>query len=494
MGSRRFKIFLGVSIFSIIIYCNKSVLPDRPKIPFPKVSYGSKNSNSTDPLNALALPHDYDEKPVGDEYCEERYGLSFMEPFRDSLNAYCDPVTSASTMECLHTRVNPNHHDPFCILNNVMLDRQGGNHSFTLDCNLRNFTADPGKNEPKDLYSFHKYMFGEGPRAAFVNHFIHTNTTNPMPDKTLKALSTCKSGSKSKNWKIVINRDAHGGRHPWHSLMEIFSMYITLDIMRSTARPLDGKPFFSPEDIPDTQVIITDSHPDHNLYELWNLLGFKSVMRLPDYLASENATCLDNVLFPLAGGSNTMWHGDWRLKDCRNSRFLDIFIDRIMGHYGIDHTRKSDGPIVVTFIDRRGRRKFRDQAKHVKRFQENFPNVKVNVVDFADIPYSEQIRIVAKSDILAGIHGAALTHAMYLPPQSSVVEIQPYKLKHRGFRNLAKLLGHRYFNTHCFEDPTADPNWHKVTDIAIEDEKFDDVMKAAVWSVYNSRTLGIDIS
>ena len=46
-------------------------------------------------------------------------------------------------------------------------------------------------------------------------------------------------------------------------------------------------------------------------------------------------------------------------------------------------------------------------------------------VDFVHLTYEEQVRAVASTDILIGMHGAALTHSLLLPPWGGVMELWP---------------------------------------------------------------------
>ncbi|XP_054640869.1 EGF domain-specific O-linked N-acetylglucosamine transferase isoform X3 [Dunckerocampus dactyliophorus] len=69
----------------------------------------------------------------------------------------------------------------------------------------------------------------------------------------------------------------------------------------------------------------------------------------------------------------------------------------------------------------------------------------VNVVDYKykDIPFLEQLRITHNSDIFIGMHGAGLTHLLFLPDWAVVFEL--YNCEDEGcYRDLARLRGIRY--------------------------------------------------
>jgi hypothetical protein len=65
-----------------------------------------------------------------------------------------------------------------------------------------------------------------------------------------------------------------------------------------------------------------------------------------------------------------------------------------------------------------------------------------------------QVRVFAETDILIGVHGAGLGMALYMPPNSAVVEIAPYPNDGRcllgggPFSRLASVLSHNYMMHH----------------------------------------------
>jgi protein O-GlcNAc transferase len=123
--------------------------------------------------------------------------------------------------------------------------------------------------------------------------------------------------------------------------------------------------------------------------------------------------------------------------------------------------------------------------EYLARLQEDFPLVKVQSFDFASMSYKEQLEIVQDTDILAGVHGAGLTHGMFLPPGSVMVEILPPGLNHKGFRNVAALRGLEYFSSHASNAPSAKASdWHS-EDVLMEFERFKELMDVAIKSLYN---------
>lgn len=68
------------------------------------------------------------------------------------------------------------------------------------------------------------------------------------------------------------------------------------------------------------------------------------------------------------------------------------------------------------------------------------------LVDMAHVAPSDQIAYASASRILVAQHGAGLTHMVWMPTGSTIIEIHPPLPAEAvdTFRNLAKVLGHRY--------------------------------------------------
>ena len=120
----------------------------------------------------------------------------------------------------------------------------------------------------------------------------------------------------------------------------------------------------------------------------------------------------------------------------------------------------------LTFIDRRQTRRLVNQTALVMALGAAIPafiQLNIRAVDFAEYPFEEQLRIACGTDVLVGVHGAGLTHAMFMKGGTSdwvgggvVVELQPEALRgkwdggthegpgHVGFKNLARMLALGY--------------------------------------------------
>lgn len=418
----------------------------------------------------LSLPTEYNEvvaEPDGQEdppYCVDRFSPKYLDDTRQHGIQYC--ASGSSRLTCFHSRTQPNgDRDSLCIGQNapLVLESKG----FQLDCNVRL----PSENEKESgLIAFHElrpYWYETGPAIIF-NEFVDVRAGPPAAEINTAAATTM-GDKRAAPIKLLVKREGHNNL--WHSLMELWSMTLTMDVLRMSREdtPINGPgalgaPFFSvPEDVPNTQVVLLDENEDGPFFDLWSMFSGQAPVRLKSVM--ENATAAqafastpNTLIIPFPGGSNPMWQNDWEDRDCRTAPTLKIFIRRIMKHYQIPWAsgprpgipagwgRTKERDLVLTFVDRRGTRKLLDQQAKLDSLRARFPHVRVRSVDFGALSLPEQIRTAQDTDILVGVHGAGLTHTMFLREgASAVVEIQPPKLGYKGFKNMARMLGHKYF-------------------------------------------------
>ncbi|KAJ2898199.1 glycosyltransferase family 61 protein [Zalerion maritima] len=491
--------------------------------------------------NDSFAPDIYYMEPDESGWCEDLYGISYLRNLRDSKTSYCSSSSSSSkrsssTMTCFGNnlcggKAQADCEDHFCVVENLAVDmlalpneppnedwntpaKNETEKPFILDCELEEWGGDSGVTPVSE---FRPYMFHTGPHETFRN-FIK-NVSHPTEEQLGAAHSLCSSssekakprGGQEQEWYILFKRDGTNakGSHPWHGGMELFSLFLTLDVLRS--RP---DPMYSPRSMENAQVVLLDDFPGGDFESLWQVFAKKPVLRLDTLkkkLEAEGRTCLDNAVVPLPGASNPLWAGDWRPHACTRSVLLDTFVNRLLEHYGVkaarpaatEHKGVEDGeepeperPLTMTFLNRPRRRRLHDQDRLLDLVRERFPEVDVRLINLWDFPMPERIKVAAETDLLVGVHGSELTFNMFQPAgQSSVVEIQPKGFNHYGFRNVAGLRGQRYFKAHAKIDETVEvegkdgetvvkeANWQTTLEVTIEDDVWMELIEAGVRSV-----------
>ncbi|EER45027.1 DUF563 domain-containing protein [Histoplasma capsulatum H143] len=473
-------IFITVCVYSqrgIFFQDSRNALNDVPPQapPIQKHGYPPKHTDGL-PV-ALSPPGDYPSALSAapqSRFCAERFDLQYLENVAKTQTNYCD-VNSKSNITCFHTQIDPGGRvDSFCVSGPATFDHS--QRKFILDCSLRSLSAEESSKGVPKFEGFPAYWYGTGPRQIFSD-FVRL-------DRSEKPSHKLPHGRR--NFSVLIKReDSH--YNVFHSLMEIVGLSLTLDTMRMAQNRDTTLPFITPEEFANTQVIILDDLLDGPYFDLWKLFAKQPTIRLKDISASADIN-LDNIIVPLPGGGSPFWQSHWEPLDCEQSELLQTFSKRVLNFYNIRDDARPVGksPLVLTFIDRKEKRRLINQDQYIERLKAKFPAVEVNVVDLAALPFREQIKLVRHTDILTGVHGAGLTHGMFLPPHSTIAEILPPKLENKGFRNLAKKMGHKYFSSHAAEHQTSDSkNDWQFDDVFIEEDRFTNLLEIAVKSMYN---------
>lgn len=437
------------------------------------------------------VPSEYYPQIPQSEFCEDRYSLNYLQAFRKDIKQYCDDG-SRSAFTCFHSQLTPtDRRDAFCIASNARIDRE--KQVFVLDCPIEDKTA--VRNLPS-------YWYGTGPKAI-LDKFVHVGAADPHPVEDVP---------DTRTFIFLLKRE--GETNPWHCLMEIMSMTFTFDVLRMARNPTSSPeaPFFtSAEDSPNTQIVILDDRSDGPYFDLWKLFSGREPKRLSELSAEAEDSWLSDskttIILPLAGASNRIWDNDWVIRDCNENALLRTFVERVLAFYSIKHdslspASSSPSIIKVTLISRTGSRRLQDEDSLVDALRAELPaHVHLDVVDMAAKSFKEQLEIAHSTDVLIGVHGAGLTHLMFMREgKGAVVEIQPESLIYQGFRNLAAMRGQLYFSAHAAmsgmesraeQSPVTDrdgvqrrSDWHN-HDVVMSKDRFVDLAMAAVKALYN---------
>ncbi|KAJ3284450.1 Protein O-linked-mannose beta-1,4-N-acetylglucosaminyltransferase 2 [Rhizoclosmatium sp. JEL0117] len=85
----------------------------------------------------------------------------------------------------------------------------------------------------------------------------------------------------------------------------------------------------------------------------------------------------------------------------------------------------------------------------------------------------DQVRIIDATDILITMHGAAMTHLLFLKPNAYVIELFPYAFKKVIYQNIASILNVRYLHWQNMRESRTRFDWgvverNRVTDMTKE--------------------------
>ncbi|KAG8629772.1 hypothetical protein KVT40_001391 [Elsinoe batatas] len=425
----------------------------------------------------VIFPEDYGPPPRND-FCEDRYGVDFLKRYASNHTEFC--TEGDSSLQCFYGargEYAPHPFDYFCIAQGV-----------TVTEGKLQMSCEPSEEKKAEIASFPEYMYWTGVRKILDNH-VEFST-----EKTVKSrIQTLQCGSKDKrrsekSTAVLFMRDT--GANMWHSLMEVMGYYISLDIL-SISRDDDDEPFFlEREDSKDLQVLWTDEVAPGPYADLWSLYSSKPSIHIEDL--DLETTCFDRVIIPLPGHTNPLWEGDWHTLDCTNSTLLDAFTRRVFRHLHIDAPEPSD-KLTVTILDRKKTRQLPDLEHFLELLKAKYPSINFSLLDLAATSFADSLPIYRQTDVLVGTHGAGLTGQMFMDKRKAVVEFIPPDFWHRGFRNMAQLMGHRYFSLHgtkAEEDEEGD--WRRPP-VRVNEQRFMRAMDVAIKSQVNLGKWNLDV-
>lgn len=448
------------------------------------------------PAPQHSLPQAYFKVSEQAPFCSKRFGIPYLENLRDSATDYCTPessLNSLSDLTCFHSQTVGMRVDSMCIGRNARFDDHA--HEFRVGCELVN-PETPSKTKTgvrvPEWQHFETYMYETGP-GYILNEYLNAgrreskNKDGQEEEEEKKEVMAPKSTS---NYTILVKREGEGNL--WHSLVELFSMFLSMDVLQMSPRPGDGRPFFTEADIANTQVVFLDDRAEGPYIDLWSVFAKKPMRRFRELRPEE--TTFENVIVPLAGGGNPLWEHSWVIHPCEDSPLIRTFARRVLDHYGIeDHQpRREDKQIVLTYIDRSKTRILLNHTELFDAVQAKYPHVRVQSVDFANISFAQQLETVQRTDILVGVHGAGMTHEMFLTPGSALVEILPPRLNYKGYRNVADLVGLSYYSAHADTQSNGEQeDWHS-EDVVVDRGHFMGIMEVAIKSMYNKGNRNYD--
>jgi len=129
---------------------------------------------------------------------------------------------------------------------------------------------------------------------------------------------------------------------------------------------------------------------------------------------------------------------------CVNSGLFKAFSEHTLHRLSIAQDHHSEEEFRITLLTRSTKyRKILNQDELVGAMK-NVPMFKVKVVDYTwQMPFLEQLKITHNSDIFIGMHGAGLTHALFLPDWAVLFEL--YNTEDPDcYSDLARLRGVNY--------------------------------------------------
>ncbi|KAK2143165.1 hypothetical protein LSH36_872g02025 [Paralvinella palmiformis] len=192
----------------------------------------------------------------------------------------------------------------------------------------------------------------------------------------------------------------------------------------------------------DPDILFIDAHPEGSLDSTWSVL-FHAAKRLKSLPAQ---TRFSQLVFNLRGYDSPM------------SQFAEIELPLVeefrtffLNKFGVaDHHALNCNHLSILFIWRRdyvthprnpsGRitRKIANEKELLSHIRGAYPSHTVQGIQIDKLSMKEQLSLVTSTDIMIGMHGAGLTHALFLPNKAALVELFPKLLALEHFSSIAR--------------------------------------------------------
>ena len=244
---------------------------------------------------------------------------------------------------------------------------------------------------------------------------------------------------------------------------------------RSLLTPFTDSPKFP------AHIVFLDGHNAGPVDQGWLSL-FLSVSYAKHF---SGPTCFDHLIYAPFGYVSAISVGiTTRQQECRTNPYIRAFSDDFVLGLGITPRKTStcadDGPAKVVFVQRTvslshpsklvRRLDNEDEIMKALRAQINKDGSKVTLLqgDYAGMSITEQVKSVQDACVIAGAHGAGLSHVLFAPPEVHMLEIQPPLFTRPHFIAYSFWSG---ANHHTWTIESSAPSVQKVVSKVIETAK-----------------------
>eukprot|EP00794_Sanderia_malayensis_P012818 gene12818-14131_t len=196
----------------------------------------------------------------------------------------------------------------------------------------------------------------------------------------------------------------------------------------------------------DIQIVMwdTSSFGYSDFFEdTWKAFTDHRIIRLNEY--ENKKVCFRDAVFPLlARMMRGLYYNMPLVPDCRNSGLFKAFSEHLRHRLNIRQDPYQDRVYRITLLVRNTQyRNILNQDELIGAMKRH-SSLNVTVVEYnLSVPFLKQLHTTHNSDIFIGMHGAGLTHVLFLPDWAVLFEL--YHTEDPDcYRDLARLRGVKY--------------------------------------------------
>ncbi|KAB0798287.1 hypothetical protein PPYR_09280 [Photinus pyralis] len=201
----------------------------------------------------------------------------------------------------------------------------------------------------------------------------------------------------------------------------------------------------------DIHVLIWESYTYYSSFELaWQAFTDHPLWDLKTFRGK--TVCFKNVVFPLLPRMIFgLYYNTPVIYGCENSGLFHAFSRHMLHRLGIEFHPRQNKKIRITLLSRDTKyRNILNEDALLEALQENEEYEVRRVVYNKHVDFKTQIGITHNTDVFIGMHGAGLTHLLFLPDWAVVFELYNCEDENCYF-DLARLRGVKYIT---WEDST----------------------------------------
>ncbi|XP_052812960.1 uncharacterized protein LOC128240371 [Mya arenaria] len=295
----------------------------------------------------------------------------------------------------------------FAVLRNVTL--QPNSSKFYIPCDDKrklDYSFDYGKEGTHlntwmnnvEIYS--RQQYSNSVQKNEVQSVIHQTVNGVLSDIDLKD-------------KVVVAVQRYESANLYHTMTDWYNVFLVATLL----------------DIPlkNVSVLLSGGYTKGLLEHTW-----KSLFTTVFYTDSlSHPLKLPTLVWSVLGYESPINH-----HGLENMPFLNEFVRFFLGQHSITSTKSLNcDKIVIVFIWRRDyvahkgnpsgliSRKIKNEQELLDYFRKRNPHAEVSGIQLDLLSFKEQLQVISNADVLISMHGAGLTHTLFLPPHAGVIEL-----------------------------------------------------------------------
>ena len=288
------------------------------------------------------------------------------------------------------------------------------------------------RNEDIEYYKLAKGFFKIPWCASFPTYYWFRGEKNHLSNwiKAVKPINGAHKVSESRlGVTVAVTRYEY--YNLYHTVSDLYNTFLVLTYLRK--RPKDAR------------IVLIEGHPKSNLDEFWKM--FKTAERISSL---PRVVHFNTMIWGIPGHSSPMEsYNDEQIP------LVEEFREYVLNEFSLtDKNTYNCKSLTVTIISRMNyiasprnptgliNRKISNEEELLMSLRQKFHGFDIALVNFETYSITAQLELSANTDILIGMHGAGLTHMMFMPKHSGVIELFPHKKTWSGRYDKYRRIGH----------------------------------------------------